>query len=415
MNKRGIISFAEWGIENIGEDFLNKYWDYKKNKLDPYKISYGSHKKVWIKCQEKEYHDSYEILCNSFTSGQRCPYCSHNGGKCHKLDSLGYLYPKEAEAIVLDKRNNITMNDLYEIPPNSTKRFYVVDTKCGKGSSKKKLVYKIIRGIYCEYCSDGVSIPEKFVSSVLSQLNIDCIKQYNLYWSNNRKYDFYIPNLNMIIETHGGQHYNECNLTKRTLKEELENDNLKKELALKNGIENYIIIDCRHSTLEWLKENVIKELGNLFNLNNINWEEIWLNCQNSLVIQAVNLWNKGLSVNDIANELKYNKFTIIRYLKQGYKIGLCDYTTETSCKRGYEKNKGRGNPRAKFVICLTTNKIFDTIEEGAKYYNVCRSSISQCCNGKLKSAGRLSNGTKLVWKWLIWKHNKKLKMINNNK
>jgi hypothetical protein len=29
-------SFAQWGINNLGEDFLEKYWDYEKNvNIDP--------------------------------------------------------------------------------------------------------------------------------------------------------------------------------------------------------------------------------------------------------------------------------------------------------------------------------------------------------------------------------------------
>lgn len=54
------ISFAEWGINNLDENFLDKYWDWDKNELNPYEISYGSHKRVWIKCRNKDYHNSYE-------------------------------------------------------------------------------------------------------------------------------------------------------------------------------------------------------------------------------------------------------------------------------------------------------------------------------------------------------------------
>ena len=65
-------SFAQWGIDKFGEDFLDKYWDYEKNEgINPWVISYGSIKKVWIKCQEKDYHGSYKTLCNVFYNGQR--------------------------------------------------------------------------------------------------------------------------------------------------------------------------------------------------------------------------------------------------------------------------------------------------------------------------------------------------------
>ena len=62
--------------------------------------------------------------------------------------------------------------------------------------------------------------------------------------------------------------------------------------------------------------------------------------------------------------------------------------------------KGKNNPNAKAVICITTMKIFDTSKEGAEFYKTNRSGISQCCHGTRKSSGRLEDGTPLVWKLL---------------
>lgn len=70
---------------------------------------------------------------------------------------------------------------------------------------------------------------------------------------------------------------------------------------------------------------------------------------------------------------------------------------------------GENNPRAEKVICITTGKIFNTIKEASEYYDISRSSITACCIGYkmsrgekkiIKSAGKLSDGTKLVWKYL---------------
>ena len=81
-------SFAQWGIDNISEDFLEKYWDYVKNTVNPWEISKGNSKdKVWIKCQEKDYHDSYDIWCNLFIQGGRCSYC-RGINKVHPKDSF---------------------------------------------------------------------------------------------------------------------------------------------------------------------------------------------------------------------------------------------------------------------------------------------------------------------------------------
>lgn len=71
--------------------------------------------------------------------------------------------------------------------------------------------------------------------------------------------------------------------------------------------------------------------------------------------------------------------------------------------------KGKNNGKAKSVICLTTNKVFDTAIEGAEYYKCDNSSIIKCCKGyrlkgdkkiKVKSAGKLLDGTPLRWMYL---------------
>ena len=67
------------------------------------------------------------------------------------------------------------------------------------------------------------------------------------------------------------------------------------------------------------------------------------------------------------------------------------------------KISGANNYNAKRVICITTMTVFDTIREGANYYGIDESGISQCCNEKRKSAGKLSDGTKLVWRYLYTK------------
>ena len=74
-------SFAQWGIDNIDKEFLTKYWS-PKNTLNPWELAPRSRKKIWILCQDKDYHNDnggYKVSCNKFYNGNRCPYCSHKG------------------------------------------------------------------------------------------------------------------------------------------------------------------------------------------------------------------------------------------------------------------------------------------------------------------------------------------------
>lgn len=202
-------SFAQYHIDNTDSKFLEKYWDYEKNTVNPFEVGTNSHIKIWIKCQNVDYHESYVINCNDFTRGKRCSYCARKN--VHYFDSLGFLYHDIAKMIVEDKRNGLTWEDTYKIAPYSSKKFYFKCLNCKNDSRNKKQLCQIIRqGFSCEFCSDGLPITEKFLTNVLEQLNINFITQLNKRqydWCNNKKYDFYIPNLNMIIETHGVQHY----------------------------------------------------------------------------------------------------------------------------------------------------------------------------------------------------------------
>lgn len=62
-----------------------------------------------------------------------------------------------------------------------------------------------------------------------------------------------------------------------------------------------------------------------------------------------------------------------------------------------ERMKGSKNPSARKIVCLTTNEVFDTATEGANKYNTDLSHIISCCKGKLRSSGKLEDGTKLQW------------------
>ena len=78
------------------------------------------------------------------------------------------------------------------------------------------------------------------------------------------------------------------------------------------------------------------------------------------------------------------------------------HTDETKNKISI-KNKGKlansKNPKAKKVICLTTNEIFDCIKLAAEAYNITPQCITKCCKGEWKTAGKLEDGTKLKWEY----------------
>jgi hypothetical protein len=92
-------SIAQYLLNSYGKNALELYWDYEKNiGINPWKLARGSNnKRIWIKCNEKYYHESYETTPNAVSTGSECPYCSIRNGKVHYRDSLGYLFPKALE------------------------------------------------------------------------------------------------------------------------------------------------------------------------------------------------------------------------------------------------------------------------------------------------------------------------------
>ena len=89
---------------------------------------------------------------------------------------------------------------------------------------------------------------------------------------------------------------------------------------------------------------------------------------------------------------------------KGNKNHLGHKHTEEAKNKVSIKNKGKlangKNPKAKKVVCLTTNETFDCIKLAAEAYKITPQCITKCCKGKWKSAGKLEDGTKLKWEYL---------------
>lgn len=60
------------------------------------------------------------------------------------------------------------------------------------------------------------------------------------------------------------------------------------------------------------------------------------------------------------------------------------HNEDTKAKIGIAVS-GKNSGKAKRVLCIETNQIFDTATQAGQYYEVHRTSISQCCLGKVKT------------------------------
>ena len=393
------ISFYDWCYNNLPKEEADKImerWDYELNIrngkiLNPKDVTYRSlgldNKGYWFKCLKHKDHGSELKHIFNFTKKQK------DCLDCKKCNSIAITHPEYCIYLV-------NKEDAYKYSYGSNKKILMKCPNCGY-EKKMNLNTLISKNFGCIRCSDNISFPEKFMFNLLEQLLNKEFKyqlsKKDFKWCNNYKYDFYIDKINCIIETHGLQHYKEgferINSLRhvKNFKETQQNDKSKEMLARDNNIKNYIIIDCRYSELEWIKNSIINsELPKLLNFKEENID--WLKCHeyacNSLVKEVCNMWNNGIkSTKEIAKLLRISIGTIIKYLKQGVKLDWCDYDPNISSSRA----------KTKKIICLTTNEIFDSIVDSCKKYNTYDSNIIKCCQNKVKSAGKLEDGTKLQW------------------
>lgn len=233
-------SFGYWAENNI-DNFKNKYWDLS-NHVDYYELSTQTKQKIKIKCQEKTYHGVYEISCDNFYKGRRCPYCA--GKKTHKYDSFGYKYPD------LLKFWKYEMGSPYEILPMSNKK---VTFNCEKHGDFTMIMCDFTESYYhCPKCAEDskISSYEQMVQNYLNDKNIKFLTEYDCNISPiNPKtgrmlpYDNELIDYKIIIEVNGAQHYQNKTIWFGKTEEEQKyhfeyqkwKDQYKKEYAIKKG------------------------------------------------------------------------------------------------------------------------------------------------------------------------------------
>lgn len=377
---------------NTHNDYLVKLRERNIIEIIPIEKYIQANKKILHKCQKCGYE--WNVKPNNVLSGFGCPACYGNITILGKND-LWTTNPDVAK-LLLD------CNDGYKYSQYSSKK---VNWKCPECNSivRQRSISNITQqGLRCDRCSDGISVPNKFISNIMDSLHIDFETEKSFKWANGKRYDIYISKLECIIEINGLQHTG-CgfeNLGGRTLKEEQENDKLKEKLAKENGIQHYITIDAKKSELEYIKNNILNsKLVDLISLSNIDWTYCYKLTQCSKVITAINLWNQGHRTPYIRDYLHISDTTVCLYLHRGNDMKLCRYD-------GFYERYNK-------VVCLTTGFVFDSIKEAGTCYNIKSvSHIGSCCRGERNYCGKHpTTNKKLQWQY----YDEYIKITQSNK
>ena len=350
-----------------------------------------------VKC--KKCGGEWNPKANNLLNGNGCPYCCPTPRKILiGFNDIWTTNPDVAKLLA-------NPEDGYKYTQYSGVKVDWKCPDCGYIVKNKKIGHVSYYHFSCPRCGDGISYPEKFIISLLNQINIEYEKEKEFEWCKNRRYDFYLSYYNIIIEAHGLQHYKSefeyiNNKKIRTLLEEQNNDKYKQQSAQENGINNYIIIDCRKSELEWIKNNILNsKLVELFDLSNIDWLKCHEFACNSFVKIACEYWNNGINnTKEIGLLMKLHYGTVRDYLKKGCKLNWCNYNAkEEMIKKGIKT----GKKNSKKVKCVETGIIFNSIAEAVKeIINAKVSQISQCCKKQRNVSGKLEDGTLLHWEYV---------------
>lgn len=359
-------SFGQWLLNTYGDCGIEVVWS-DKNTVSPFNISVKSGQDIYVKCLNHR-HEDYQTTPCHFVTSQSCPICK-NKRVLRGFNDVATTHPDLVRYF-----NDI--NDAYTHTAGSEAEVEIKCPVCGQ--VKKMMISYLTNGLYhCPLCDDGISFANKFILCFLNQIldkhNIDFEFEKVFEWSNNlkvnnssgyenRRYDFYVDyDGGIIIEAHGLQHY-ACGFGSfnggKTLDEQIQNDLLKKQLALSNGIKesHYIVLDCRYSTLNHIRKSIDdSNLSKLFDFcsSEIDWSLCVQMAMKSNVARVAELWNNGVRCyTKLANHLRVARGTIYEYLETAASIGLCDYVV-----------KPKSIMKSKPIICENNGCVFASAKD----------------------------------------------------
>lgn len=338
--------------------------------------------------------------------GTGCPDCCREGLFLRNSKPMWETHPNIARLLA-------NLDDGWSYSHSSNK---TADFKCPIcGNIIPKVISQVssVGHLHCPKCGDSASYPNKFMFSLLTQLNIDFISEYSPKWIGLKAYDFYfkINNKQFIIEMDG--HFHKKDL-KGSLDRIVESDFYKEQKAKEHNIE-LIRIDCSYpkinSRFDYIKENVMNsKLREILDLKKVNFKKCNTYAENySFLKDVANIWNSGnhdiesitnyfgLSNNDKVNKYLHRCAIFNLIPESDNEIGkiIRLQGLEIAKRKQKEKKRSKSIP----VKCNETGEVFRSPRDAIDKYPDAKSIYN--CLGYYKTkcnyAGRLPNGTKLSW------------------
>lgn len=234
------------------------------------------------------------------------------------------------------------------------------------------------QGFKCHICSNKLSYPERFIIAYLELKGVKYKHQHREESLKKRFFDFYLYELDIYLECHGIQHYDEKN---SWYNHSVAQDKDKRQWCKENN-KKLIELDCRFSEFDYIKNKVNESILPYIENNDLNKliEKI-KSKEKDNVKEVIKLYEEYRSSYVVSEKLKINHKKVLMMLKQN-NIPIFS--------------------RVKKIKCINTNHIFNSAQEASEWCGVKnKDSIAKAARGKVKSSGRHpETEEKLHWEYV---------------
>lgn len=258
----------------------------------------------------------------------------------------------------------------------SSKKIEVSCLHCG--TKHVKTINNLFRlGFRCSKCDTNSTYNEQLMETYLKENNIKYVSQYKPK-NFHRVFDFFLPDKNIFIETHGLQHYREVkNMGDTAFSRSQNSDREKRDYCLKSGA-HLIEIDCSSGQ----PFEIIKQINSTIKYHSLP------ECDKEIIIKTHKLAKRnyrmlvegymdGLSLHELHKKSNINKNHINCILRR--------YGVEA---------RGWGTQ----IVLINCKTVFSNVMEASRFANCSDSLIHQNLKGKVNFAGKHPvTGEKLGW------------------
>jgi Zn finger protein HypA/HybF involved in hydrogenase expression len=208
------------------QEFVDKTISVHGDKFIYDKVKYINNRTpIIITCK---FHGDFNQKPNYHLSGNGCPKC----GGTSKLSLEGFI---DRSNLIHDFKYDYSKSELI----NSKKKVKIICLKHGEFMQSPS---HHMMGSGCPTCNESKG--EKLVAKILKEKSVNFVRQKRFKYCKNKAvlpFDFYLPDLNVLIEFDGAQHFypwrlKDTEVAKLKLKKTQENDLIKTEFCKKNEI-----------------------------------------------------------------------------------------------------------------------------------------------------------------------------------